>query len=87
MYSCYYKDLMVFIIVFPPSFLLSSDLCSWLHHSDATVGHVGAVDPPEGGAEEESTNELFVHAILSEATLGKFVAKFGHSVTLTETQE
>ena len=57
--------------------------CSWLHHSDATVGHVGALDPSEGRG---SSNELLVHAILSEATFGKFVAKYGGSVTLTETQ-
>ena len=59
---------------------------SWLHHSDATVGHVGALEPSDGRGEEESSNELLVHAILSEATLGKFVAKYGSSVTLTETQ-
>ena len=36
--------------------------------------------------EEESSDKLEVHAILSEATLGKFVAKFGDSVSLTETR-
>ena len=35
---------------------------------------------------EESSDKLEVHAILSEATLGKFKAKFGDSVSLTETQ-
>lgn len=30
------------------------------------------------------SNRLTVHTILSERTLGKFVAKFGDSVTLTE---
>ena len=34
----------------------------------------------------ESSDKLEVHAILSEATLGKFIAKFGDSVSLTETQ-
>ena len=34
----------------------------------------------------ESLDKLEVHAILSEATLGKFIAKFGDSVSLTETQ-
>ena len=60
---------------------------SWLHHSDATVGQVGAVvGSTEKREEEESSDKLEVHAILSEATLGKFMAKFGDSVSLTETR-
>lgn len=59
---------------------------SWLHHSDATVGHIGALEPSDAKGEEESSNKLLVHAILSEATRGKFVAKYGRSVALTETQ-
>lgn len=61
---------------------------SWLHHSDATLGQVEAAEC-SGGREEEhqSSSKLVVHAILSEATLGKFKSKFGDSVTLIETQE
>lgn len=41
-----------------------------------------------GGAKEgeEISDKLEVHAILSEATRGKFMAKFGDSVSLTEKQ-
>ena len=73
------------------SFSIPIPFHSWLHHSDATVGQVGAVvgsSSRKGGEREreESSDKLEVHAILSEATLGKFKAKFGDSVSLTETQ-
>ena len=48
---------------------------------------VGSSGKRGGGREEEkeeSSDKLEVHAILSEATLGKFMAKFGDSVSLTE---
>ena len=41
----------------------------------------------ENGGKEDSSDKLEVHAILSEATLGKFMAKFGDSASLTETQQ
>lgn len=71
--------------------IFSRPFHSWLHHSDATVGQVGAVmvesSGKRGGEREgESSDKLEVHAILSEATLGKFMAKFGNSVSITETQ-
>ena len=64
----------------PPSY--NALFYSWLHHSDATVGRVEASDD-----EEEDSNKLVVHVILSEPTLAKFVAKFGDSVTITESQD
>ena len=61
---------------------------SWLHHSDATVGQVRAVvGSLEKREKRESFDKLEVHAILSEATLGKFMAKFSDSVRLTEMQK
>ena len=55
---------------------------SWLHHSDATVGRVEASDD-----EVEDSNKLVLQVILSEPTLGKFTAKFGDSVAITESQD
>lgn len=72
-------------ITHPPSKSFSPHSCSWLHHSDATVGSVGAVET--SSKEEEDSNKLVIHAILSEATLGKFMAKFGNSVTVSESKD
>ena len=48
--------------------------CSWLHH-EATVCGVRSSDRGE--------EQLEVEAILSDATVGKFKAKFSNSVMLT----
>ena len=68
-----------------PTFTLTTCtlLHSWLHHSSSTVTQVG----PVSGEKDGESNFLEVHAILSEANLGKFTAKFGDSVQLTELAE
>ena len=60
---------------------------SWLHHAEhATVMEVKVQPKGEESTQDTPSDTLEVMAILSEANIGKFRAKFGKSVSVEANQ-